>query len=47
MSKGYVRMSLSEREELSILYAQGQSLRSIARDLHRSPSTISRELARN
>lgn len=47
MSKGYVRMSLAEREELSILYAQGQSLRSIAWDLHRSPSTISRELTRN
>lgn len=47
MSKGYLRMSLAEREELSIQYAQGRSLRSIARELHRSPSTISRELARN
>lgn len=47
MSKGYLRMSLAEREELSIRYAQGRSLRSIARELHRSPSTISRELARN
>lgn len=40
-------MTLAEREELSIRYAQGQGLRSIARDLNRSPSTISRELARN
>jgi IS30 family transposase len=40
-------MSLAEREELSILYAQGESLRAIARRLYRNPSTISRELARN
>lgn len=47
MSKRYRRMSFAEREELSIQYAQGESLRSIARLLHRSPSTICRELARN
>jgi len=47
MSKSYHRMSLAEREELSILYAQGEGLRAIARTLNRSPSTISRELARN
>lgn len=47
MSKCYCRMNLAEREELSIRYAQGQSLHVIARDLNRSPSTISRELARN
>ena len=47
MSKSYHRMCLAEREELSILYAQGVSLRAIARNLNRSPSTISRELARN
>jgi len=47
MSKRYHRMSLAEREELSILYAQGESLRAIARRLNRNPSTISRELARN
>jgi len=47
MSKGYHRMSLAEREELSIQYGQGESLRSIAKYLDRSPSTISRELARN
>src|SRR3972149_12330168 len=47
MSKRYHRMSFAEREELSILYARGESLRAIARTLNRSPSTISRELARN
>jgi len=40
-------MSLTEPEELSIHYARGQGLRAIARHLNRSPSTISRELARN
>jgi len=40
-------MNLPEREELSIDYAQGLSIRAIARRLNRSPSTISRELARN
>ncbi len=44
MSKSYHRMSLAEREELSILYAQGEGLRAIARTLNRSPSTISRKL---
>lgn len=47
MSKAYQRMSLSEREELSIRYAQGLGIRAIARELKRSPSTISRELSRN
>lgn len=47
MSKSYQRMNLSEREELSIDYAQGLSIQAIARRLNRSPSTISRELARN
>lgn len=47
MSKAYQRMSLSERQELSIRYAQGLGIRAIARELKRSPSTISRELSRN
>jgi len=47
MSNSYQRMTLSEREELSIHYAQGMTLRAIARQLNRAPSTISRELARN
>ena len=47
MSTSYHRMSLAEREELSIGYARGLSLRAIATQLGRSPSTLSRELARN
>jgi len=37
-----LRLSLSEREEISRGLAGGESLRSIARRLARSPSTISR-----
>jgi IS30 family transposase len=40
-------LSLSEREEISRGIVAGQSLRSIAIALDRSPSTISRELQRN
>ena len=40
-------LSLSEREEISRGIARYQSLRGIARQLKRSPSTISRELTRN
>lgn len=47
MSKAYQRMSLAGREELSIQQAQGLGIRTIARQLGRSPSTISRELTRN
>jgi transposase, IS30 family len=41
-----VRMSFEEREELSFRRAAGGGVREIARALGRSPSTISRELAR-
>ena len=37
-------LSFSEREELALLWTQGHGVREIARQLHRSPSTISREL---
>ena len=37
-------LSLSDREEISRWIAAGVSLRSIAAQLHRAPSTISREL---
>ena len=37
----------AEREEIGLLKAQGLGVRAIARELGRSPSTISRELRRN
>jgi IS30 family transposase len=40
-------LSLAEREEIAILSANGSGVRDIARQLTRSPSTISRELRRN
>jgi transposase, IS30 family len=40
-------LSLEEREEISRALAQGESLRSIARALERSASTISREVRRH
>jgi len=41
------QLQLSERETISRGLAAGQSIRSIARELNRSPSTISREVNRN
>jgi transposase, IS30 family len=40
-------VTFSEREEIAVARAGGQSMRSIARRLGRSPSPISRELSRN
>ncbi len=40
-------LSLAEREEISRGMAAGDSMRSIARVLERSPSTVSREIARH
>ncbi len=40
-----LRVSLAEREEISLGLVSGESLRSIARRLGRAPSTISREVA--
>src|SRR5450755_1464272 len=40
-------LTFTEREEIAIAHAGGQGIRQIARSLGRSPSTISRELARN
>lgn len=43
----YKHLSIEERESLYLSKNQGKSIREIARELGRSPSTISRELARN
>ena len=40
-------LTFSEREEIAVARAGGESMRSIARRLGRHPSTVSRELARN
>jgi len=40
-------LSFSEREEIALARAAGEGVRSIARRLGRSPSTVSRELSRN
>ena len=40
-------LAFAEREELAILYAQGNGIREIARQMGRAASTISRELRRN
>lgn len=40
-------LSFEEREEIAMRRAQGAGIREIARQLERSPSTISRELRRN
>jgi len=47
MGTRYNHLSLAEREEISVLKAQGKSLREIARIIDRNPSTISRELKTN
>jgi IS30 family transposase len=40
-------LSFAEREEIALLHAQERGVREMARQLGRSPSTISRELRRN
>ena len=40
-------LTLAEREEIALGRAKGHSIRQIADDLGRSPSTVSRELRRN
>ena len=40
-------LTLAEREEISRAVAEGRTIRSIAAQLGRAPSTVSRELRRN
>jgi len=47
MPKQYSHLSKHDRDIIAVLRSQGASLRSIARQLQRNPSTISRELQRN
>lgn len=47
MSVNYQRVTIEAREEISLSLVEGDSLRTIAHQLNRSPSTISREIARN
>jgi IS30 family transposase len=47
MGTTYSHLTAEEREEISILKAQGSSLREIGKVLKRHPSTISRELKTN
>jgi transposase, IS30 family len=45
--KVYHRISFREREEISLKRIAGKGIRTIANELNRSPSTISREINRN
>ena len=45
--RSQLALTLAEREEISRALVAGQSIRSIAAFLERSPSTISREIKRN
>lgn len=47
MGKNYDQLTLDERIKLAQLHAEGLSIRQIAANLDRSPSTIARELKRN
>lgn len=47
MKKKYKHLNIDERDYLAVLKGKGLGLRAIARELKRSPATISRELKRN
>lgn len=47
MDNTYKRLSFEDRERIAVLRQGGLGVRRIARALHRSPGTISRELSRN
>lgn len=46
-TRSAIALTLAEREEISRALAEGQSIRSIAAQLGRAPSTVSREIRRN
>lgn len=43
----YTHLQLTDREQINLLLNAGYSIRKIARQIHRNPSTISREIHRN
>jgi IS30 family transposase len=47
MGKRYTQLSLEDRCKIAGLHAEGRSIRQIAADLHRPPSTVAREIKRN
>jgi transposase, IS30 family len=47
MERRYGQLSLEDRCRIATLHCAGRSIRQIAADLDRSPSTVSRELRRN
>jgi IS30 family transposase len=47
MKKGYVHLSLKEKDVITTMLSEKRSLGEIAKALGRSKSTISRELKRN
>ncbi|MEZ4681438.1 MAG: IS30 family transposase [Caldilineaceae bacterium] len=47
MSRNHTKLTSDERDQLAVLKASGMGVRAIARELGRSPSTISDELKRN
>ena len=47
MTKHFEQLSAEERATIMVMAQEGQSLRAIARTLHRAPSTISREWRRH
>jgi len=47
MGKTYAQLSLEDRCQIASLHAEGRSIRKIAADLDRAPSTVAREVKRN
>ena len=47
MSKQYVHLNMTERDQITIMLCEGKNISEIAKALGRSKGTISRELQRN